>query len=399
MKEILIKLIQFYRKHISPQLPDMCRYYPTCSQYAIEALEIHGAFKGSLLTVARLLRCNILFPGGYDPGPSQEGQKIQPEDSQIMDAIYEILGIPFGYVLRFIFEAVNNYGLALILFTLFARLLMIPTSIYQTKGTVKTQRLQPKIRRINAKYKGDQKKIQEETQALYQREGHNPMNIGCLPLAIQFVIIFGLIGVIYHPLKWALALDETTINSLTEIAKTLPDYNAKTDLRTIELFVINHINEISPLALSKGMSAGIIERIASFNFTFLGIPLGKIPSIKEPGALWAVPILSGVTSLGTSLFTMLQQRKSNPEMAKNPTMGCMTFGMPLFSLYFTFQFPAGIGIYWIASNVFALIQTVVLSFTHSPKKMIAKAMVDETVERRSREENLKRARAQKKEEK
>lgn len=69
MKDILIKLIQFYRKHISPQLPDMCRYYPTCSQYAIEALEIHGAFKGSLLTVARLLRCNILFPGGYDPVP------------------------------------------------------------------------------------------------------------------------------------------------------------------------------------------------------------------------------------------------------------------------------------------------------------------------------------------
>lgn len=67
MKEILIKLIQFYRKHISPQLPDMCRYYPTCSQYAIEALEIHGAFKGSLLTVARLLRCNILFPAVMIP--------------------------------------------------------------------------------------------------------------------------------------------------------------------------------------------------------------------------------------------------------------------------------------------------------------------------------------------
>ena len=146
-----------------------------------------------------------------------------------MDAIYTTLGIPFGYVLRFIFEAVDNYGLALILFTLFARLLMIPTSIYQTKGTVKTQRLQPKIRRINAKYKGDQKKIQEETQALYQREGHNPMNMGCLPLAIQFIIIFGLIGVIYHPLKWALAIDDTTINSLTEIAKGLAEYNAKTD--------------------------------------------------------------------------------------------------------------------------------------------------------------------------
>jgi len=75
MKEILIKLIQFYRKHISPQLPDMCRYYPTCSQYAIEAIEIHGAFKGSLLTVARLLRCNILFPGGYDPVPPKRDKK------------------------------------------------------------------------------------------------------------------------------------------------------------------------------------------------------------------------------------------------------------------------------------------------------------------------------------
>lgn len=219
-----------------------------------------------------------------------------------MDAIYTTLGIPFGYVLRFIFEAVNNYGLALILFTLFARLLMIPTSIYQTKGTVKTQRLQPKIRRINAKYKGDQKKIQEETQALYQREGHNPMNMGCLPLAIQFIIIFGLIGVIYHPLKWALAIDDTTINSLTEIAKGLAEYNAKTGKQTIELFVINHINEIRPIALSKGISSGVIDSIANFNFTFLGIPLGEVPSIKEPGSSGSSP---------SSRALLLSQRASS----------------------------------------------------------------------------------------
>lgn len=316
-----------------------------------------------------------------------------------MDAIYEILGIPFGYVLRFIFEAVHNYGLALILFTLFARLLMLPTSIYQMKGTVKTQRLQPKIRRINAKYKGDQKKIQEETQALYQREGHNPMNMGCAPLMFQFIIIFGLIGVIYHPLKWALAVNDATVGTLTEIAKGLSNYNAKTDLRTIELFIINNIGEIGPLAIQKGISASVIDKIAGFNFNFLGLSLGQVPSFKEPGLLWIVPILSGVTSLGSSLFSMFQQRKNNPEMAKNPTMGCMSVFMPLFSMYFTFQFPAGIGIYWIASNIFALVQTVVLSFTHSPKKMIAKAMVDETVERRSREENLKRALTQKAEDK
>jgi YidC/Oxa1 family membrane protein insertase len=67
----------------------------------------------------------------------------------------------------------------------------------------------------------------------------------------------------------------------------------------------------------------------------------------------------------------------------------MTFGMPLFSTYFTFLFPVGIGIYWIASNVFAFAQTVILSFTHNPKKMIAKLMVEETIQRRSKEDNLK----------
>lgn len=75
MKEFLLAGIRFYRKHISPHLPPMCRYYPTCSAYAIEAIELHGAFKGTLLTVRRLLRCNVLFPGGYDPVPQPKQKK------------------------------------------------------------------------------------------------------------------------------------------------------------------------------------------------------------------------------------------------------------------------------------------------------------------------------------
>ncbi|HQH62191.1 MAG: putative membrane protein insertion efficiency factor [Firmicutes bacterium ADurb.Bin262] len=72
MKKILITLLKFYRRRISPVLPPMCRYYPTCSQYALEAVEIHGAFKGSLMAMMRLLRCNILFPGGFDPVPPKK---------------------------------------------------------------------------------------------------------------------------------------------------------------------------------------------------------------------------------------------------------------------------------------------------------------------------------------
>ena len=71
MKKAMLAVIRFYRRRISPYLPPMCRYYPTCSNYALEAIEIHGAFKGGLLALRRFLRCNILFPGGYDPVPGK----------------------------------------------------------------------------------------------------------------------------------------------------------------------------------------------------------------------------------------------------------------------------------------------------------------------------------------
>ena len=69
MKKLLLTLIRFYRKHISPHFSPMCRYYPTCSCYAIEAIETHGALRGTLLALWRVLRCNPLSNGGYDPVP------------------------------------------------------------------------------------------------------------------------------------------------------------------------------------------------------------------------------------------------------------------------------------------------------------------------------------------
>lgn len=72
MKNLLLKAIRFYRKRISPLFGPKCRYYPTCSQYAVTAIERFGAFKGSILALLRLLRCNVFFPGGYDPVPEKK---------------------------------------------------------------------------------------------------------------------------------------------------------------------------------------------------------------------------------------------------------------------------------------------------------------------------------------
>lgn len=75
MKELLIKAIRFYQRRISPLFPPKCRYYPTCSHYALEAIEVHGVLKGMILAIGRLMRCNIFFPGGVDPVPPKKEKK------------------------------------------------------------------------------------------------------------------------------------------------------------------------------------------------------------------------------------------------------------------------------------------------------------------------------------
>ena len=75
MKKFVLKAIGFYQRRISPLFGPKCRYYPTCSQYAVEAIEVHGLIKGSFLAIGRLMRCNILFPGGVDPVPPKREKK------------------------------------------------------------------------------------------------------------------------------------------------------------------------------------------------------------------------------------------------------------------------------------------------------------------------------------
>ena len=290
----------------------------------------------------------------------------------------------FGFLLRELCLLVDNYGVALILLTLIARIVMLPMSIKQQKSSAKMQRLQSKVRKIQQQYAGDQKKIQEETQALYAQEGTNPMNMGCLPLLLQLPIIYGLLGAIYHPLQYVLNISSQDVNALTEALKNIVEISSKNS-RLVEMQIIEHIGELTGV-----VSPDVINKISSFDFSFLGLSLGQVPSIKQPSVLWLIPILSFVSQLATSLFMYVRQKESNPEMAKNPSMGCMTFGMPLFSLYFTFQFPIGIGVYWIAPSVIALVQTVVLNSVFSPKKATTKLLIEETIERRSKEENLKK---------
>ena len=224
----------------------------------------------------------------------------------------------FGFMLRELYNWVGNYGVAIILLTVIARIVILPMSIHQQKSTAKMQRLQTKVRKIQQQYAGDQKKIQEETQALYSREGSSPMNMGCFPLLLQLPVIYGLIGAIYHPLQYVLGIGAADIQSLTKALESVMEVTTKNS-RTVELLIIEHIREIA-----DAVPADVFQKISSFDFRFLGISLGQVPSVKEPSILWLIPILSFASQMASSVFMYLRQREQNPEMAKNPSMGCMT---------------------------------------------------------------------------
>ena len=323
-----------------------------------------------------------------------------------MDKFFNILYVPFGFLFRILFDFLGNYGIALIIFTLFFRVILLPSAIKQQKGMAKQYRLQPKLKRIREKYQDyapneRNQKIQMETNELYQQEGYSAMTGGCAPLLLQLPILWGLYGIIRMPLTHVLNISKDAVTALTAAVTELGETSARTAAYAESLVIskIAELVEANPDLVTKFPEA--IEKIQNFNFKIFGIDLGTIPSIDtfknwaeattEAKLVILIPILSGITSLMTSVLTQMRQKKNNPD-AQMQGMGCMMLSMPLMSLWFTFQFPAGMGMYWILSNVFAFCQTLILGHFYAPRKTVAQHMVAETIERRSYE-NAKKAAA------
>lgn len=307
-----------------------------------------------------------------------------------MTKLYELLGVPFGFVIALFYALSGNYLLSIFCLMLIVKLCLLPSSISQQKAQAKQARLQPKLRKIQQKYAGNNQKIQEETQALYQREGFSAMGGGCLPMLIQFPVMIGLYQVNYHPFSMVLRIPTEVVTALKDaVAPIIGESAAKNSFR-LELYALQHFNEIK--GGIPGLTDDLISKIDLFisRFNIFGLNLADVPNFKHFDALWAIPIISGVIALGMSIYSLVRQKKTNPEMAKNPTMGCMMLFTPAMQIYFAFIFPISVGIYIIMSSLVSLIQMVVLNYTHSSKKMLAKMMVEETVYRRSKEENTRK---------
>lgn len=308
----------------------------------------------------------------------------------------------FGQCMSFLLDILGNqYFIAIIIFTVVTRIILLPLNIRQQKTMAKTTRLQPKIQKIQKKYPDpkDRAKLQQEMQDLYSREGHNPMNMGCGPMLFQMVFLMGIIGIIYYPISYVLGSSAFTDNAQAIYDAVYPIYQSITGsddkISYFQLNVIQYFTEYKDTLVSSFPQIFTDELCSSIEayrsgMTLFGLDMAAVPHWKD-GIIVIIPILCLVTSLGSSLVSTLIQRKNNPAAAQqNTQMMLMMLMMPFFSFYISFKVTAAVGFYWIISNLVAILQQLFIYKQYPPKKTQAHLMIENTIERRSREENVKK---------
>jgi YidC/Oxa1 family membrane protein insertase len=299
--------------------------------------------------------------------------------------------------LLFIFN--DNYFLSLTVFTILTRVVLFPFNLRQQKTMAKTARIQPKIQKIQKKYNvnsiSDPKQrqkansaMQEEIQALYAREGHNPMNMGCGPMAFQMVFLMGIIGIIYYPIQYILGVNIS--DNTDAIAKAINYSGQYFQIEILQNF--DKYKDILAAELPKLFTADKIAAIENYKaHMYIGsLDMTQVPTWKG-GVIIIIPILCLITSLASSVVSTLIQRKTNTMAAQQQSsMIMMMLMMPLFSFYISFKVSAAVGFYWMISNLVAIIQQLVMAKFFPPKRNIAREMIENTIERRSREESIKK---------
>ncbi len=323
-----------------------------------------------------------------------------------MTAIFDILAIPLGWLMRVIYNLIPEYMLAIFLFTLLVRIILFPLSLKTQKSTADRARLAPRLERLKKKYEKDPKKLQEKQMALYEKHGVS-MTGGCMPMLLQMLVLFGIISVIYSPLKHIAGIPENVISasSSTLVSAGVMTENDQKGYYE-EMKMLNNLDKYETEIKASIVKAGYDEKQAAAyvaemqeftnDFKFFGKNLLQNPwngGFAGISILWLIPLISGLTAFFSSLLSM-HYTKQATAAENQPGQGCsnvmMLVWMPAFSLFITFTVPGGVGIYWICSNLIALLQTYVLNRIYNPAKIRAQAEIEYEERRRKKQEDKKR---------
>lgn len=256
----------------------------------------------------------------------------------------DIIAKPLGHFLYWIYNtvALQNYGLAIIVFTIIVRAAMFPLTLKQYKSTGEMQKVQPLLQEIQRKYSNDKEKLNQETMKLYQEHKINPAG-GCLPLLIQMPILLSLWQVITKPLKYML---DFTADQLTTLQTQAGAKGAYPEIDTITYFINN----------GKGSEVGNLNMYFpshDFGINLATIPTWNIQTLMDKPIFWVILLLPLIATL-TTFITVKMSMPKTTDKATNPMGNSMMYISPLMTLIFSFQFPAGLALYWIAGNIFAI---------------------------------------------
>ena len=289
-------------------------------------------------------------------------------------SLSDIVTVPFGFILKVLYDLTTNYGVAIILFSILVKLVLLPMNAKGKKSMMKMSRLTPDIERIKKKYPDDTNKQQQLTQELYKKEGVSTCS-GCLWSFIPLLILFPLYTVIRQPIEYMLGETAENAAAIVDVIKTAaPELFGKNDFYA-EMIAARHIPDF--VEQIRAVLPEISEAtLAGVNFDFLGIDLGRQPSINFFAweafdwaniGLFLLPVLSAASSVLSMLISNkqndsvvtnekgIQDKEAAKQSQQNQTAKTMMWMMPIMSLWIGFTVPAALSVYWLISGVLGTI--------------------------------------------
>lgn len=300
--------------------------------------------------------------------------------------LFNGIGSLFGYVLWFFYVIFKNYGVALILFTIAVKVLMFPLSIRQQKSMAKSAKMSQKQQEIRNKYANDQRKMNEELQKLYEKEGGMQTG-GCMTMFIPLLILMGVYYSVVSPLSNTLHMSGDVVTNALNNLTVMPGIGTQFTTIYGQIEIVNIATQANgEIFLSQFFNSADVTAIVDYanSFNFIGLDLLGKPS-DGFSILWLIPALCFVTSLASQMFTMKLQGSLNQQKG---CMGAMLITMPLFSAYIAYTVPAAVGFYWIISTITSFGQTVLLQKFYSVNHMVAKQEAQRVELLRQQEANI-----------
>ena len=313
---------------------------------------------------------------GMEPTAAAEAAAAETKDTT---SISDLIRVPFGYLLDWLYTFTNSYGLALILFSLIVKLVLLPMSVKSKKSMLKMSRLSPQVKALEAKYGDDKQKYQLAVQQMYKEEGVS-MGGGCLWSFIPLLILLPLYNVIREPITYMMHNSRSISEAIVAFLQASGE-NLGKNAYYAQLAAAGHIGDYADKlreVLQSIMGSDVKINLQAMNFQFLGIDLAAIPTFRfwdcegwsEIG-LFLIPVVSA----GLQAVSMWISQKMNNQVATNAdgeqdaeaaktanqTNMTMMLMMPLMSLWIGFSMPAAISIYWIAQAVFGAVQDYFLT--------------------------------------